>query len=190
CTRFRSRPTRWAAAIWSRSASTWTRRSSPRWSRPRRARTRASWAYACFTPLSSRTTEFRLLTAAIFAAALVPRLVHRGMFLDGVTYAAIARNLAEGRGRFWEPFYTATIYPAFHEHPPLAFWLQSLWFRVLGDHWYVERLYCLAAAMLIAALIAVTWRAIYADAAAEYGERRDQEWLPIALWMVVPVASR
>ena len=83
------------------------------------------------------------------------------MFLDGVTYAAIARNLAEGRGRFWEPFYTATIYPAFHEHPPLAFWLQSLWFRVLGDRWYVERLYCLAAAMLIAALIAVTWRTTY-----------------------------
>ena len=74
-------------------------------------------------------------------AAVLPRLAHRGMFLDGITYASIARNLAEGRGRFWEPFYTATIYPAFHEHPPLAFWLQSLWFRALGDHLFVERAY-------------------------------------------------
>ena len=114
------------------------------------------------------------------------------MFLDGVTYASIARNLADGRGHFWEPFYTATIYPAFHEHPPLAFWLQSLWFRVLGDRWYVERAYCLAAAMLVAALIAITWRAAYERAVhhpREQGERGDDNWLPIALWMLAPVVS-
>jgi len=103
------------------------------------------------------------------------------MFLDGVTYAAIARNLAEGRGRFWEPFYTATIYPAFHEHPPLAFWLQSLWFRAMGDHWYVERAYAAGAAVLIAWLIAFIWRAIH--------EQPANAWLPIALWLLVPVVS-
>ena len=84
------------------------------------ARTRASWASACSTPLSFRTVDLRLGTLAICVAALLPRLAHRGMFLDGVTYASIARNLAEGRGRFWAPHYTATIYPAFHEHPPLG----------------------------------------------------------------------
>src|SRR5262245_10789693 len=107
------------------------------------------------------------------------------MFLDGVTYASIARNMAEGRGRFWEPFYTATLYPAFHEHPPLAFWLQSLWFRAFGDRWFVERLYCLAAAAIIAALITVTWRATFAA----QRERADQEWLAIGLWMLAPVVS-
>src|SRR5262245_54843672 len=107
------------------------------------------------------------------------------MFLDGVTYASIARNMAEGRGRFWEPFYTATIYPAFHEHPPLAFWLQSLWFRVLGDRWFVERLYCLAAAAIIATLIVVTWRSVYAD----QRNRQDQEWLAMVLWILAPVVS-
>jgi hypothetical protein len=107
------------------------------------------------------------------------------MFLDGITYASIARNMAEGRGHFWEPFYTATIYPAFHEHPPLAFWLQSLWFRVFGDRWFVERLYCLAAAAIIALFIVVTWRAAYAD----QRERADEEWLAIAFWMIAPVVS-
>ena len=102
------------------------------------------------------------------------------MFLDGVTYAAIARNLAEGRGRFWTPFYTATIYPAFHEHPPLAFWLQSLFFRLFGDHAFVERLYCAAAACAIAALIARTWRALCP---------RELDWLPVAFWILVPVVS-
>ena len=101
---------------------------------------------------------FRLLTLAVFAAATVPRLAHRGMFVDGVTYASIARNLAEGRGSFWSPAYTATLYPQFHEHPPLGFWLQSLWFRVFGDHLFVERLYALAVGLATACLIAAIWR--------------------------------
>ena len=94
---------------------------------------------------------FRIVTVAACAAAIVPRLAHRGMFVDGVTYASIARNLAAGRGSFWSPSYTATIYPQFHEHPPLGFWLQSLWFRALGDHLFVERLY----AFIVAAATAV-----------------------------------
>ena len=120
------------------------------------------------------------------------------MFLDGVTYAAIARNLAAGRGRFWEPFYTATIYPAFHEHPPLGFWLESLYFRSLGDHWWSERIYCATAGVLTALAITWIWRGVYRidhntiepggpstlnDAAREF------EWLPVLLWIVVPVVS-
>src|SRR3954451_14950195 len=105
---------------------------------------------------------FRLLPLAVFAAATVPRLAHRGMFVDGVTYASIARNLAEGRGTFWVPAYTATLYPEFHEHPPLGFWLQSLWFRVFGDHLWVERLYTLTAGLITAALIAAIWRRLNA----------------------------
>jgi 4-amino-4-deoxy-L-arabinose transferase-like glycosyltransferase len=136
--------------------------------------------------LSSRTTEFRLLTLAAICAALLPRLAHRGMFFDGITFASIARNLAEGRGRFWEPSYTATIYPAFYDHPPLGFWLQSLWFRALGDHWFVERLYSLTAGVIIGLLIVFTWRSLYdADAS----DARDYEWLPVAFWIAVPVVS-
>src|SRR5262249_33680561 len=141
-------------------------------------------ASAFSTPLSSRRADLRLLTDAIVVAALLPRLAHRGMFLDGITYASISRNLAQGRGRFWEPFYTATIYPAFHEHPPLVFFLQSLWFRVFGDRWFVERLYCATVGIASAALIAATWRTVREESAA-----RNDEWLPILLWMSAPVVS-
>jgi hypothetical protein len=134
--------------------------------------------------LSSRTSELRLLTHAAILAALLPRLGHRGMFLDGVTYASIARNLAEGRGRFWEPSYTATIYPAFYDHPPLGFWLQSLWFRALGDQWFVERLYSLTGALFIGLLIVFIWRSAYGPS-----DARNHDWLPLALWIAVPVVS-
>jgi 4-amino-4-deoxy-L-arabinose transferase-like glycosyltransferase len=143
-------------------------------------------------------SSFRLLTIATFVAATAPRLAHRGMFVDGVTYASIARNLAEGRGSFWTPSYTATIYPQVHEHPPLGFWLQSLWFRVLGDHLFVERAYSVAAALATAAVIAALWRQLeqkgavplFEGDAPQKGVRPHfLEWLPILMWIAIPVVS-
>jgi 4-amino-4-deoxy-L-arabinose transferase-like glycosyltransferase len=137
--------------------------------------------------------SFRMLTLAVFAAATLPRLVQRGMFVDGVTYASIARNLSEGRGSFWSPFYTATIYPQFHEHPPFGFWLQSLWFRVLGDHLFVERVYSLVAAIATALLTALVWRRLHGasaeGSARTSGRASDFDWLPILFWILVPVVS-
>ncbi len=128
--------------------------------------------------------NLRILTAVLFVAALVPRLMDRGMFVDGVTYAAIARNLAQGRGSFWQPFYTATVYPAFHEQPPLGLWLQSLWFRVLGDHLFVERLYAVTIAATTALIVAVLWRRLHWSSAS-----RELDWLPIVLWIASPLVS-
>ncbi len=173
--------------------------------------------------------SFRWLTFAAFAAATVPRLAHRGMFVDGVTYASIARNLAAGQGSFWSPAYTAAVYPQFHEHPPLGFWLQSLWFRVLGDHLFVERLYAFTVALATGVLIGVIYRQVQAgilagtsqptaagtvparpparfgtghgssiEASSHAREIRDREdrqqlaeldWLPVILWIAVPVVS-
>src|SRR5580704_17565631 len=106
------------------------------------------------------------------------------MFVDGVTYASIARNLAEGQGSIWTPFYTSTIYPQFHEHPPLGFWLQSLWFRVFGDHLFVERGYSITAALATAFVIAWIWRRLKTDQGLS-----SWTWLPILFWIVVPVVS-
>jgi 4-amino-4-deoxy-L-arabinose transferase-like glycosyltransferase len=145
--------------------------------------------------VKSVDTPFRLLTVAVFAAATVPRLVHRGMFVDGVTYASVARNLAEGRGSFWSPFYTSTIYPEFHEHLPLGFWLQSLWFRVFGDHLFVERAYSITAALTTAFVIAWIWRRLAACGESHHGlpnrtnDAAGQDWLPILFWITVPVVS-
>lgn len=80
-----------------------------------------------------------LLTSAL----LLPALFSKGMFLDGLIYGAIGRNLAEGLGSFWTPYMNDSWYPVFHEHPPLGLWLGSLPFRFLGDFWYVERLWAL-----------------------------------------------
>jgi len=104
------------------------------------------------------------------------------MFLDGVTYAAISRNLAAGQGSFWVPHYTETLYPQFFEHPPLVFGIQSLFFSLFGDSMAVERLYSGLMAVISMMLIISLWRLF-----SETEEQRSFAWLPVLLWIVTPV---
>jgi len=98
------------------------------------------------------------------------------MFIDGVTYAVIARNLTQGVGSFWFPFYTASVYPQFHEQPPLGFALQAAAFALFGDHLAVERVYSLVMGCLTAVLIVAIWRTTIRDTA--------HDWLPIVFWLL------
>jgi 4-amino-4-deoxy-L-arabinose transferase-like glycosyltransferase len=130
----------------------------------------------------NRNNAFWILTISIFIGLLLPTLVQDGMFLDGVTYSAISKNMANGIGGFWNPHYTNTLYPSFHEHPPLIFIIQSFFFRVLGDGIYTERIYCLLTAILTATGIVLCWRL--------YNKKNDLEkysWLLIVLWITIPL---
>jgi len=107
-----------------------------------------------------------------------------GMFMDGTIYAAISRNLADGLGSPWALHFSEGLFPVFREHPPLVFWIQSLFFRVLGDSYLTERVYDLVVVLTTAGLIIALWRRLTAgrglDSLAAYW------WLPLLLWVVVP----
>ena len=108
-------------------------------------------------------------------------LVAHGTFMDGLWYDTIARNLAIGMGSFWRPMFTPTISPGFFaDHPPLVFFVESLFFRVLGNHWWVGKLYGFVTALASAALIVALWRAC--------GVRRNA-WLPVLLWIATPLVG-
>src|SRR6266852_7226573 len=93
------------------------------------------------------------LVISLYCLLVLPRMLSYGMFLDGVTYASMARNMAENYGSFWQPYYTATVYPTFYEHPPLGFWLQSWAYRLCGDSVYVEAWWgCMAGALILVGL--------------------------------------
>lgn len=109
------------------------------------------------------------------------RLLSEGMFVDGVTYASIARNMAEGHGSFWNPHYTQTLYAAFHQHPPLALGMEALFFKVLGDHLFVERLYSLLMFAVSGLLIAAIWR--------RTSRHPKWAWLPVLFWLTMPLVS-
>lgn len=110
-----------------------------------------------------------------------------GMFLDGLQYAVVSKNLAHGEGTFWQPHLSNTWNKsgnqAFLEHPPLVFGIQSLFFKVLGDSRYVERTYSFLTAIITALLIAGIWRLIHLNDK----NLREFEWLPVVFWISVPI---
>ena len=129
----------------------------------------------------SNSTPFWLLLIGLFLILVSKNLLTEGMFLDGVTYACISRNMVCGLGSFWNPSYTQTIGHVFHSHPPLAFGLEALFFKVLGDHWWVEKLYSVLAFLFTGLLIALIWK--------RTTNNLRWAWLPLLFWLVMPLAT-
>ncbi len=128
-----------------------------------------------------------ILTAAVFTALLLPVLVQEGMFLDGVSYACIARNMANGLGDLAYPHYTATLYPICYEQPPLALWMQSLFFSVFGDAFWVERLYSFCMAIGTVCGIVLNWNLLATQTLDSPIDNKKKAWLPVILWLAAPI---
>ena len=124
---------------------------------------------------------FWWFTILIALLLLIPSIIPKGMFLDGITYATISRNLANGLGTLTKPFYTETIAPIFYEHPPLVFWLQSIFFTFFGDSVYVEKLYSIATGMFTGWGLLLLWRGFAKD------NDKKFNWIPILLWITTPI---
>ena len=136
-------------------------------------------------PQAQSRGRIAVLTAvavSLFLLLTLPRLLSHGMFVDGVVYAAIARNLAIGRGSLWQPHFTDTQYPVFVEHPPGGLWLESLAFRLFGDSVFVEAFFGLVMGLILLWLLVRVWRAICF-------EESVGSWMPLALLSITPVVS-
>jgi 4-amino-4-deoxy-L-arabinose transferase-like glycosyltransferase len=97
------------------------------------------------------------LHSLFFLGLILPVLIQDGFFMDGLLYTCVAKNQGNGIGSFWFPISDATWNVAgkttFHEHPPLVFGIQSIFFEVLGNSMYVERFYSFLTACITALLI-------------------------------------
>lgn len=87
-------------------------------------------------------------------------LIAERMFFDGIIYASIARNMAEGVGSLWRPYFSETLFPLFAEHPPLAFWAQAALFRILGDGIWIEKTYSLVTLLICGVIFIGIWRQV------------------------------
>jgi 4-amino-4-deoxy-L-arabinose transferase-like glycosyltransferase len=124
------------------------------------------------------------LVISFYCLLVLPRMLSYGMFIDGIVYASIARNMAENYGSFWQPYYTATVYPTFYEHPPLAFWLQSWAYRLCGDSVYVEAWWGCCVGALSLLILAGIWRCLTPQ-----GDVLAGAWFPILLFIITPMTS-
>ena len=124
---------------------------------------------------------FHILILALFIFIVSPTLFSNGMFMDGVFYATIANNLAHNIGEFWGLRFTDTFNYHFYGHPPLAMGIQSVFFRLFGDSFLVERWYSFLTAIISAWLIILIWKELLVDTL------KKMSYLPLFFLLSVPV---
>jgi len=126
-------------------------------------------------------TFFYIAIAGIFMLIICHSWLSDGMFMDGTMYAVFSRNLSIGLGTFWQVHYTNTLFPVFVEHPPLAFGLEAILFKVFGDSRFVERFYSLLTIFLTGIIIVSIWKLIQ--------KKSSTGWLPLLFWITMPTVS-
>lgn len=102
--------------------------------------------------------------------------------MDAIMYSAVGRNLAEGTGTFWFPFYTEAhmATASFHENPPLGYAFMAMFYKVFGGGIHTERIFVATAFVITAILIVKFWRMLWPT-------HYKMAWLPVLLWVIVPV---
>jgi 4-amino-4-deoxy-L-arabinose transferase-like glycosyltransferase len=106
-----------------------------------------------------------------------------GIHGDGIEYATVAMNMADDVGTFWKPYLDDAIHPVFHEHPPLVFWIQSIFFRIFGDGLYLETFYGALVGLIIMGCMALFWCRVRGD----FQLPALGTWWPMLLIVSLPI---
>ncbi len=124
-----------------------------------------------------------LFVLTLYALLIGYKLLRLGLHGDGVEYASVARNLADGVGTFWKPYLDDRIHPVFNEHPPLVFWIQSLFFSIFGDGPYFEAFYGFFIGLIILSCMAWFWQSVRRD----FQFPAVGNWWPMLLLVPLPM---
>ncbi len=124
-----------------------------------------------------------LFVLTLYCLLIGYKLMRLGLHGDGVEYASVARNLADGVGTFWKPYLDDRIHPVFHEHPPLVFWIQSLFFRIFGDGAYFEAFYGFFIGLIILGCVGWFWQRVRRD----FRLPAVGNWWPMLLLVPLPI---
>ena len=120
-----------------------------------------------------------LFAVGLFFVLISPAFLTDGMFMDGLYYATISKNLAEHFGTFWAPEFTET-FPWGNGHPPLAFLFQSIPFHI-SKSLLVAKIYSVLTYLCCGLLM--YW------ICCELGLKKHHFWFVLVLWITVPLVS-
>lgn len=121
----------------------------------------------------------KLFGLLAMALVFIPCL-QKGMFLDGVNYANVANNLANGKGSIWSLTYSDTFLKQYTHQLPFMIWCQGLFFYLFGDSILIERIFCLVLLVLNAYAIIRLWKLSFPSCGSYFG-------FPLVLWIITPI---
>lgn len=90
---------------------------------------------------------------------LIGPILRNGMFIDGLVYTNLAKNMAAGNGSLWQPILDVGG-PVFYEHPALLPFLQSGFFSLFGDGIHTEDVYNFSILSLTLLLVFKLWQSL------------------------------
>jgi hypothetical protein len=124
-----------------------------------------------------RKSLWYLPSLAVSLSLIIGPLLRNGMFLDGLVYTNIAKNLSEGIGSIWAPLVHRKG-EIFYDHPVFLPWVESLFFRLLGDGLHTEDCYNFIIFALTVLVLYKIWGTLVDP---------KRQWLfffPLLLWVL------
>ncbi len=134
--------------------------------------------------MNRKNAAFILITLGVFIILFFSKVFQHGLFFDGLIYSSLSNNLANGIGSFWEPHFSETIYPAFYEHPPLVFGMESIFMNLFDGAFFSEKLFSFLMACLTVLFMVLIWRKVVPGK-----ELKQLLWLPVLFWIITPKNS-
>ncbi len=107
------------------------------------------------------------------------------MFMDGLYNAIFAQNLANGISTFWAPQTNDYSNPGYWNNPPLSMFTLSCCYKILGDHYVIDKIYSLGCAVVQLLLLVWAWRIFWCNEE----EIKKYSWLPCLLWLISPLTG-
>lgn len=105
------------------------------------------------------------------------------MFMDGMIYAAVAQNLADGIGTFWAPIYQPSAVEPYSEQLPMFTGMESLLFKLFGGTPWTERIFMALAWLATAWGISILQRRWWPEKT-----KGLNLWI-VAIWSSVPLVG-
>ena len=131
--------------------------------------------------MKQTTKSLFYLVFAIYPLFALHSALMQGYFVDGMIYASLARNLAEGYGSFWHMSFSEELFNSFREHPPLGIYIQSLFYSLFGDTELIDKYYGFVIGFGILGLIAMLRNRLYADC--------GHGWFAILVFLLFPLTT-
>lgn len=122
---------------------------------------------------------FYLLCLALLLIISSNVLFADTMFVDGLIYSTISHNLSRGIGSIWDLHFTKSMFNHFHEHPPLAMYIESWFYHFFGESRFVDKIHTITMTFIHAILIVQLWKTI--------SKSKEISWVPVLLWVLTPV---